>query len=79
MQLMENINDFRRVIADITHASVVIADGITELSANSQEVAAAADDGTHMMTKAVDDMNQVKAILDEIFDMAQKLKNEYTV
>ena len=79
MQLMENINDFRRVIADITHASVVIADGITELSANSQEVAAAADDGTHMMTKAVDDMNQVKAILDEIYDMAQKLKNEYTV
>ncbi len=79
MQLMENINDFRRVIADITNASVVIADGVTQLSANSQEVAAAADDGTHMMTKAVDDMNQVKAILNDIYDMAQNLRNEYTV
>ncbi|MBQ7944592.1 MAG: hypothetical protein IJ326_11090 [Lachnospiraceae bacterium] len=79
MQLMENMNDFRRVIADITHASEVIADGITELSANSQEVAAAADDGTHMMTKAVDDMNQVKAILNDIYDMAQNLRNEYIV
>ncbi|MBE5875701.1 MAG: hypothetical protein E7290_02290 [Lachnospiraceae bacterium] len=79
MQLMENINDFRRVIADITNASVVIADGVTQLSANSQEVAAAADDGTHMMTKAVDDMNQVKAILNDIYDMAQNLRNEYNV
>lgn len=78
-QLMSSINDFKRVIDDITQASVVIADGITELSANSQEVAAASNDGTRMMTQAVDDMNQVKATLNNIYDLAQNLRDEYNV
>lgn len=78
-QLMNIIHDFKRVIDDIMEATVVIADGITELSANSQEVAAASSDGTQIMTRAVDDMNQVKATLHEIYDLAQNLRNEYNV
>jgi len=78
-QLIEIINDFRRVINGITDASVMIADGVTELSANSEEVAAASNDGTRIMTKAVSDMNQVKAALTGIFELAQDLRDEYNV
>ena len=78
-QLMDAINEFKHVIDGITEASTIIADGITELSANSQEVAAASNDGTHLMTQAVDDMNQVKAVLNNIYDLAQNLRNEYNV
>ena len=78
-QLMNTINDFKQMIDRITAASVVIADGITELSANSEEVAAASNEGTNVMTKAVEDMNRVKAILNDIYDLAQSLQNEYNV
>lgn len=78
-QLMNTIHDFKRVVDDITEASVVIADGITELSANSQEVAASSNDGRRLMMQAVDDMNQVKGTLDNIYSLAQNLQNEYKV
>lgn len=78
-QLIEIINDFRRIISGITDASAMIADGVTELSANSEEVAAASNDGTRIMTKAVSDMNQVKAALTGIFELAQHLRDEYNV
>ena len=78
-QLMMVIQDFKRVIDDITQASAEIANGITELSANSEEVASTSNDGTTIMTKAVDDMNQVKAALTNIYNLAQELKEEYNV
>lgn len=78
-QLMNVINDFKRVIDGITESSSVIAEGVTELSANSQEVAAASNDGTRVMTQAVEDMNQVKAALTNIYNLAQNLRNEYNV
>ncbi len=78
-QLMSIINEFKRVIEDITDAAVVIADGVTELSANSEEVAAASNDGTRIMTQAVADMNQVKATLTSIYELAQNLRDEYNV
>ncbi len=78
-QLMNVINDFKRVIDDISDDSIVIADGITELSANSQEVAAASNDGSRVMTQAVDDMTQVKATLTDIYNLAQDLRDEYNV
>ena len=62
-----------------TDASVVIADGVTELSANSQEVAASSTEGTRITTKAVGDMNQVKAALNNIYILAQNLRDEYNV
>ncbi len=78
-QLIGDINDCKHMIDDITQASVVIADGITELSAHSEEVAAASNAGTEVMTKAVDDMSQVKSTLDSIYELAQHLRNEYNV
>ena len=76
---MNTINDFKRVIDEITAASTIIAEGITELSANSEEVAASSGAGTSVMTQAVDDMNQVKVILNNIYELAQNLRNEYNV
>lgn len=78
-QLMNSVNDFKRVIDDITESSTIIANGITELSSNSQEVAAVSNDGSRVMTQAVADMNQVKATLRDIYNLAQNLRNEYNV
>lgn len=76
-QLINVINEFKSVIDDITQSSIVISNGITELSANSEEVAAASNEGRRVMTKAVEDMNQVKATLNDIYNLAQNLRNEY--
>lgn len=78
-QLMEIITEFKRVVEEISEAAVVIADGATELSANSEEVAAAAGDGTHLMIQAVDDMRRVKETLNQIYQLAQNLRDEYNV
>ncbi len=78
-QLMSSIQDFKRMIGGITDASAVIADGVTELSANSEEVAAATSDGSRIMTRAVEDMNQVKVALTGIYQLAQHLRDEYNV
>lgn len=63
----------------MSEASTVIADGVTELSANSQEVASATTEGTQVMIQAVDSMNRVKETLNEIYNLAQNLRNEYNV
>lgn len=78
-QLMNYIKDCKHVIDGITDASIVISDGITELSANSEEVAAASNDGISVTAQAVTDMNQVKATLTNIYDLAQNLRNEYNM
>jgi len=78
-QLMGIINDFKVVIDGIADAAVVISDGVTELSANSEEVAAASGDGTRIMTQAVADMTWVKAALTGIYELAQNLRDEYNV
>ncbi len=78
-QLIGIINDLKHLIDRITDASVVIADGVTELSANSQEVAATSNNGTRIMTTAVEDMNQVKEALTKIYNLAQNLRDEYNV
>lgn len=78
-RLMDIMNQFKYVIDNITNAAVEIADGVTELSANTQEVAAASGDGTTIMTQAVADMDQVKAALKGIYELAQGLRDEYNV
>ena len=78
-ELMSYINDVTRAIGDITDASAVIADSITELSAGSRQVAGASNDGRLIMNQAVDDMNQVKTVLTDIYHSAQDLRNEYNI
>ena len=78
-QLISSINECKIIIDGISQASVIISNGVTELSANSEEVAAASNEGTGLMTQAVDDMNQVKSTLNEIYSLAQNLRNEYNM
>ena len=78
-QLMEVINDFKRVIGDIADASEVISNGATELSANSEEVSALSNEGADVVTQAVEDMNKVKEALTNIYRLAQEIRNEYNV
>ncbi len=75
-ELMSVITHVKKAIDDIAEAAGVIADGITGLSANSQEVAAVSNEGTQLMTKAVDDMNRVNESLTNIYQLAQDLKSE---
>lgn len=75
-ELMSVINRFKKVIDDITDSAGVIADGITGLSANSQEVAAVSNEGTQLMAKAVENMGKVNGTLTNIYNLAQELQNE---
>ena len=68
------IRGFEGIISDITEATDVIAEGIGNLSANSQEVVAISDEGTQLMAKAVDDMGTVNETLANIYQLAQELK-----
>lgn len=43
------------------------------------EAAAASTEGTQVMIHAVDGMNRVKETLNEIYDLAQNLRDEYRV
>ena len=75
-ELMPVINRFKKVIEEITDSAEVIAEGITELSTTSEEVSATSDEGTQLMTKAVNDMGKVNASLTNIYNLAQELKSE---
>ncbi len=75
-ELMTVIQSFKKVIGDIAEATEVIADGVTGLSANSQEVAAVSNEGTQLMSKAVDNMDKVNATLTNIYNLAQELSEE---
>ena len=75
-ELMSVINNFEKVIEEITDSANVIADGITGLSANSQEVAAASNEGTQLMLQAVDNMDRVSVTLTNIYNLAQEMQEE---
>jgi len=78
-QLIDIITNMNLAIEGITEASVIIADGITELSANSEEVAATSNDGARITSLAVSDMEQVKTSLSNIYKIARELSNEYAI
>ncbi|MBQ8592048.1 MAG: chemotaxis protein [Lachnospiraceae bacterium] len=75
-ELISVIQSFKQVIDDITESAGVIADGITGLSANSEEVAAVSNEGTQLMTKAVENMDKVNVTLANIYQIAQELRVE---
>ncbi|MBQ7774461.1 MAG: hypothetical protein IJ379_00935 [Lachnospiraceae bacterium] len=75
-ELMVVINGFKKAIGDIAEATEVIADGVNGLSANSEEVAAVSNEGTQLMSKAVDNMDKVNATLTNIYNLAQELSEE---
>ena len=71
--LMHTISQFGKSIAEITESTDVIADGITDLSSNTQEIAAASCEGSELMTDAVDNMQRVTTALTNIYNLAQEL------
>lgn len=73
-ELARNISDTENVIDVILRSTGVISDNITQLSATSQEVAAASTEGLRTSEETVNDMNKTKEILEEIFHLAQELK-----
>ncbi len=72
-ELMNVIQNFKKVIDEITDATGVIAEGINELSANSEEAAAASIEGAEVMNRAVGNMGDVKDILTNIYQLSQEL------
>lgn len=75
-ELIEVIDNVKKSIGEITDATAVIADGVNDLSANSEEVAAMSTEGTQLMTKAVDNMDMVNTTLTNIYNLAQELQSE---
>lgn len=73
-ELMTVINRLKEEIEGIADATAVIADGVTGVSANSQEVAAASSEGVDLMEVAVEDMGNVNTMLTNIYNLAQQLK-----
>ena len=82
-ETVENVvNDLTEVISntDVTMKNIlkstgVISDNITQLSAGSEEVAGSSEEGVKMTEVAVEQMQQVKLILDSIYELAKDLKN----
>lgn len=73
-ELMEVINHLKGEIEGIADATAVIADGITGISANSQQVAAASSEGADLMEIAAEDMSNVNTMLTNIYQLSQQLK-----
>lgn len=75
-ELMDVIRMVKKSVEEIAEATIVIADGVTDLSANSQEVATVSAEGSQLMTKAVENMAVVNTTLSNIYNLAQELKCE---
>jgi len=75
-ELMSIIQEFEKTVGDIASSTDVIADGISGLSASSQEVVAASNEGANLMAQSVDNMDKVDVTLSNIYQLAQELKSE---
>ena len=74
--LMSIISNVKNAIDEIAESTGTIADGITALSSSSEEVAAASNEGSELMEKAVEDMKAVNDALTNIYHTAQELREE---
>ncbi len=61
-------------ITDILRSTETISDNITNLSATSEEVAAASTEGLKMAETTVDDMKNCQKVLESIYQLAHSLK-----
>ena len=75
-ELMSVINNFGKVIGDITESTGIIAKGLLGLSANNEKVSIASIQGKQLMEEAVEDMNEVNSLLGSIYELAQELTKE---
>lgn len=73
--LIESVNSFGDIISNIVGSADVISENITNLSATSEEVAAASNEGYSHTRDAVDKMKDVTDILHKIYELAKSLEN----
>ncbi len=76
--MLDRFADIQRGMQSIAASTTEINDGISNLSATSQEVAALSSDGVRSADQAVSRFDDFKAILLEIFQQANKLKDMQT-
>ncbi len=72
---VDNIRNTERVMKEILHATTVINDNISQLSANSEEVAATSDEGVRVAAEAVEHLDKVNGEMNYILQLAQKLQS----
>ena len=73
-ELAHDIRETEQIIEDILASTATISDNITQLSATSEEVAASSTEGLRTSEATVTDMAKTKEILENIFLLAQDLK-----
>ena len=71
--LISVINGFDTIIKEIIGSADVISENISNLSATSEEIAAASSEGFHHTSDAVDKMQLVKELLEQIYQQSQRL------
>ena len=73
--LMEDIHTAEENIQKILDSTNVISDNITHLSATGEEVAASSTEGLRMADSTVDNMKGCKKVLENIYILAEDLKD----
>lgn len=73
-ELVENIKQTEQIIGGILASTGTISDNISQLSATSEEVAASSTESLRAFETTVKDMEKTKEILENIFMLAQDLK-----
>lgn len=73
--LMNNIDSAEQSINKILDSTSVISDNISHLSATGEEVAAASTEGLRVSDTTVESMKNCKAILHNIYLLAEDLKS----
>lgn len=76
LRLSQNIQETEESMKVIVESTGIISDNISQLSASSEEVAAASSEGLKKSENAVENMNKCKAILESICLLAQDLKEQ---
>ena len=75
VELTEAVAGTEKVMEDIIHATGIISENITQLSATSEEVSASSAQGETVSAGAVSVVESFMEELNSIYTLAEKLKN----
>jgi len=73
-ELTENVRNMEQIIEEILSYTSTISDNISQLSATSEEVSASSTESLSTFVTTVEEMDKTKNILEDIYNMAQDLK-----
>ena len=72
--LIHNIHETEGVMKEILHATGIINENISQLSASSEEVAATSEEGVNTSANAVKNLRRVTGELEQIVELSKKLQ-----